>query len=358
MFYYPSILPQMSAQLPAPGSYGIEVYGLDSANDNIVHIHQFYVEFGVSQVKTLPIKFSYISKDSDVRFFTGFKTTVLFKFMFDYLFEKAKGMTYWRGFKQTQKDKSHRCGLRKLSFEQEFFLVMLRLRLGLKYQDLAFRFQISKSSVSSIFTTWIKLMAAELKYLISWPSKQENINSLPESFKKNYPKTRVIIDCTEIFIQTPSSLDVQSMCWSEYKHHTTIKFLLGISPRGLITFVSKAYGGRASDKFIVEDSNFLDNLEPYDQVLADRGFKILELLMRVQASLAIPPSVRTSQQMSPEATKSTSKIANVRIYVEQAINRIKWYNILGCEMDMHTVFLCDEIILTCSALCNLLSPLA
>ena len=43
---------------------------------------------------------------------------------------------------------------------------MMRLRLGLLVHDLASRFQISDSLVSSIFITWIKLMRLELSHLI------------------------------------------------------------------------------------------------------------------------------------------------------------------------------------------------
>lgn len=60
----------------------------------------------------------------------------------------------------------------------------------------------------------------------------------------------VIIDCFEIFIEKPFSLETASRTWSNYKHHHTIKFLIGISPQGVIMFISNAYGGRASDKFL------------------------------------------------------------------------------------------------------------
>jgi hypothetical protein len=51
---------------------------------------------------------------------------------------------------------------RKLKLELELLLIMMRLRLGLLVHDLACRFQISDSLVSSIFITWIKLMRLEL----------------------------------------------------------------------------------------------------------------------------------------------------------------------------------------------------
>ena len=67
------------------------------------------------------------------------------------------------------------------------------------------------------------------------------INRIMSSvFKMKYPSVRVIIDCTEVFIQRSTSLINQSLTFSNYKHRTTIKFLLGITPSGVISFVSEA----------------------------------------------------------------------------------------------------------------------
>ena len=60
--------------------------------------------------------------------------------------------------------------------------------------------------------------------------------------------------------------------WSNYKHRNTAKILLGIVPQGAIAFVSKAWGGRVSDKHLTDHSGFLNKLLPGDVVLANRGF--------------------------------------------------------------------------------------
>ena len=66
---------------------------------------------------------------------------------------------------------------------------------------------------------------------------------MPEDFKANYPTTRVIIDCTEVRCEMPSSPLLNSELFSSYKHHTTLKALVGISPnlKGFFTFIGQLY---------------------------------------------------------------------------------------------------------------------
>ena len=89
---------------------------------------------------------------------------------------------------------------RKLTLEQEFMLVLIRLRLGLLVEDLAFRFCVSAGKVSQIVITWVILLSKELKSLIIWPSRARIRSTLPDCFKLLYPNMRTIIDCSEIFL--------------------------------------------------------------------------------------------------------------------------------------------------------------
>ena len=180
---------------------------------------------------------------------------------------------------------------------------------------------------------------------------------MPESFRQKYPLTRVIIDCTDIFIEKPSCFRAQSDTYSSYKSHNTAKGLVDISPNGAVTFVSELYGEHCSDKTIVEDCGILELLEEGDSVMADRGFEIQVLLAKKKVYLNIPPFMRCKDQLSPEEEDETREIASVRIHVERAIERIKNCNILKQIVPNPMAEDLNKIWKVCCLLSNLKGPL-
>ena len=153
---------------------------------------------------------------------------------------------------------------KKLTIFQQILLVIMKLRLNCDELDLAYRFGVSQSTVSRVFNRWIYIMAQRLCRLIHWPSKDEVKMSMPQTFKKFYGRCICILDCKEIFIERPTDLVARSQTWSNYKHHNTIKVLIAITPPGTISFLSKAWGGRASDKYNTEQCGIFENLLPGD----------------------------------------------------------------------------------------------
>ena len=173
----------------------------------------------------------------------------------------------------------------------------------------------------------------ELKKMFPWPSKELIAKNTPATFKK-YPNTKIIIDCTEFYVQRPFSLQGQALMFSHYKHHNTFKLLLGISPGGVITFILELWGGRVSDKAITEKSELLDLLEPSDNVIADRGFNLSELLHANCVTLNIPPFLGQRQQLSSLEVIGTRRIASIRIHVERAIGSMRNHRLLQCVIPL------------------------
>jgi hypothetical protein len=52
-----------------------------------------------------------------------------------------------------------------------------------------------------------------------------------------------------------SNVSAQSSRFSSYKHKNTLKTMIGVSQRSLVTFVSDSYAGIASDRQIMERSD-------------------------------------------------------------------------------------------------------
>lgn len=87
----------------------------------------------------------------------------------------------------------------------------------------------------------------------------------------------------------PSSLQLNGELFSNYKNHTTLKGLVGISLGGAITFVSQLYTRSISDREIVRGSGLLDlPFQDKDSVMVDKGFTISDLLP-LDVSLNLPP---------------------------------------------------------------------
>ncbi|KAL9975925.1 hypothetical protein ACROYT_G013144 [Oculina patagonica] len=301
--------------------------------------------------------------DSSVTFYTGLPSVACITTLFNHLETQAGKLKYWDGEKDgapknyQRQEKTNKPGRKRiLTPFEEFVLTLVRIRLGLMRTHLSDIFGVSESTITKVFITWITFLCHELKSLIIWPSKQQIKNNLPAEFKK-FPNTRVVIDCTEVFIEKPTLPSAQKTTWSEYKEHNTIKTLVGITPTGTFSFVSNFWTGSTSDRRITQESGFLDKLEEGDEVMADKGFNISDLIIRRKATLNIPPLAQGGKQLSRNKVTTTRRIASVRIHVERAIERLKNFKILQGIMPLTLMPQADSILLVCASLCNLLPPL-
>ena len=194
----------------------------------------------------------FAGSDADIKFYTGFPNYSTLTSFYEFLQPAVTQLNYWgsnyiedRPFGIEKRGPS-----RKLKPIDELFLVLCRMRCNVLEKDLGNRFGLDCSTISRILTTWINFLYYTLKQLPIWASLKVVNETMPECFKAHYPCTRVIIDCTELFIQMPSSFRAQSQTYSTYKSHNTAKGLIGIAPSGFVTFISNLYGGHLSDKKI------------------------------------------------------------------------------------------------------------
>ncbi|XP_078585178.1 uncharacterized protein LOC144867211 [Branchiostoma floridae x Branchiostoma japonicum] len=296
-----------------------------------------------------------------ISFYTGFNNYQTLVSVFTSLEPSANNMIRWT---QMQRHSCNMNNVRMSSFNDsslplidQFFMFLCRVRQGLAENDLAVRFGVSQSSVSRLLITWANYLYFMLGSLAIWPSRSVVDKNMPECFRKTYPKTRVILDCTELKVQTPSSKVLNSETYSQYKSHTTFKGLIGITPCGVLSFVSTLYTGCISDKEITARSGIVDLIEPNDSVMADKGFLIQDLLDNKQAMLVIPPFLGKKGKFSATEVSQTHEIARLRIHVERAIRRVKEYHIFDGVVPLSLAPSINQIWTTCSILTNFRGPL-
>lgn len=302
----------------------------------------------------------YKDSDKDIDFYTGFTTYQMLTTCYSLIEHKAKSLTYERLSIECHSDEqsTRRFGRpRTLTPFQEFVLVLIRLRLGLFARDLAHRFKISETTVSKITKTWIKFLRFEFGPLITLPERKVIKYYSPLAFKELYPDVVIVVDCTEVEMERPSALNNQSACYSSYKSRPTMKALLGITPSGVLAFISDFFPGSASDKEITERSKFLDILKSGDAVMADKGFNVQDELASVGVTLVMPHFLKGKTQFSSEECNNNKSIASLRIHVERLMERIKNWHILDRRIPITMAPYASDMLFVIGALSNFLPPL-
>ena len=219
-----------------------------------------------------------------------------------------------------------------LPIEDQIILTLVRLRQNSDFMHLACIIGISSTTVAKYFHKWLNVLYFKLKPFVRMQDRKDIHHTIPSKFKSQFPRFTCIIDCFEVFIQKPSPLKQKAQTYSNYKGHNTLKVLISCSPLGIINYIFKGYGGRASDKFIILNEQFHTRQfhKPGDQILADRGFTCKEDFAVESRSELIIPAFTKGKQLSNKDVEETRRIASTRIHIERVIGALKYrYKIIG-----------------------------
>lgn len=297
--------------------------------------------------------------DERTRFYTGLSTWGRFMIIFK-LCEPAVAQISKSSTAQS-----------KLSFQEQLLLTLMRLRLYLNVEDLAIRFQISQPTATRYISKWIDVMYVRLAMnFMVWPRRDELLLTMPMLFRKHFRRCVVIIDCFEVSCQPFTNFLDRCSTYSNCKSLATVKFLIGITPQGTISYISQGYRGRSSDVYKTDDSKHIavvasdekviKNPLSGDVVLADRGFLISESVALMMAELITPAFKETRSQLTQLEIENSRRVSNVRIHVERVIGQLKrTYTILEKTLsikelrsDEDGLAFLDKIVFVCCCLLN------
>ena len=130
--------------------------------------------------------------------------------------------------------------------------------------------------------------------------------------------------------------------------------MLCVTPPGTISFISKSYGGAASDCFITETCGIVNKLQFSDNLMAEKRFNISDLLISKGSRLIIPPFLRDKNIRTGFPRKIVKQLLMLEklAYMWKGLARVKDFRIfngafpitLKDQLDIFTI---------CCALTNL-----
>ena len=217
---------------------------------------------------------------------------------------------------------------------------------------LADLFDIAPGTASRIFITWILFLKKELSILLSFPTVAELKDVYIPASLASVKNLRGIVDCTEFYIEKPCRNSSQRSTFSAYKSRNTFKLFISISPMPHINFVSNLYSGSISDKQITKECGFIEQLNPGDVIMADKGFNVQDLLALKNVRLLAPPMMGKGK-VSSKATTMTRRIAKSRVHVERMIRKLKCFQLIRGVIPLTLKPYASSIIHVCACLVNL-----
>ena len=125
-----------------------------------------------NKLRRKSISLEEIKISKNFTFWTGFPNYETFLALFNFVKPRLSSIKIWRGSSRFRENilEDRKKHLRILSYEEEFFMTILRLKTGMMVQMLAHCFGVSPCTVSNIFTSYIVLLAQDLTKLCQLPS--------------------------------------------------------------------------------------------------------------------------------------------------------------------------------------------
>ena len=138
------------------------------SNLNSAVIRVSEIQFGANMI---------LSDDEKTCFYTGLPTYQVFETLFSLL----------------QPSIATRIFVNEGKNKDQFFATLVKLRQNVLVTDLAYRLNVTESTVSKFFHKWLNVMYITLKQLVIWPDKETLQYNLPCVFQGRFRQVRCIL---------------------------------------------------------------------------------------------------------------------------------------------------------------------
>lgn len=219
----------------------------------------------------------------------------------------------------------------QLTVKQQMLLTFCKLKHNMNFTVLAVLFDISQQIATDIFYRTLQAFSCVLKPLVYWQSRSVVNQTMPEIFS-GFTDTRLVLNYIEICIEKPTCGKCQQATLPANKKNHMVKMLIGLSPAGRITFISRCYGSRVTDKYVYRAESINDYLCEGDALMVDVGFLAGDELIIKRLRMYRPsykaPSKDAAQPLTKEQMELNAKIATARVNIDRTILSIRKFSIL------------------------------
>lgn len=245
----------------------------------------------------------------------------------------------------------------RLSLKERIVMVFVKFKQGLSFSILCVLFNdLTAETCRSTYISLIPQLSYIFKCLIYWPSKQEISTNIFHCFDQLNTDVHVVLYCTEVSLQKLKCLTCRIECCYPYKSNYALKFLVGISPAGLIAYISKPYGAMFSDKAIFEQNNLIKLMQKPNAYMEDKGFSIDNIYKKNDITMIKPHFYKNQKQFSVEDAVLENKMAKAKVHIKKINQHIKTFKIFNHIFPDAHLHLASDIMTIICGLYNICPP--
>lgn len=225
----------------------------------------------------------------------------------------------------------------KLSPRSRLLLMLIRLKRGLPFKDLALLFNVSVSQVTTVVYT----MMWAVHLALSAQSKAVFVSAVEQNegqvLLSSFPNLRAVIEGVEF--QIPKTSD-------------TVKCAIAASLSGDILYVSSCFEKSVSYSEVIKISGILDWLKIGDAVIVSNKFDIAsDLHERGITQIDVPAKGDRSNCTTQEEILAKATLSS-RMYSEYAAKTINYWRLLRFAIPMRLCYMLTDVVFISAFLTN------
>ncbi|VVC45800.1 Zinc finger, C2CH-type,Harbinger transposase-derived nuclease domain,Transposase, Helix-turn-helix [Cinara cedri] len=240
--------------------------------------------------------------------------------------------------------------------ENSLLLFLMKFKIGFNYSALGVLFKINHQTAANIFCQYLTLLVDKTKHIITWPSTDTVLATLPKCFKKNYTNCRCIVNIFELEMEEPISIEQRVYTYLSCKNYYASKVLIAVTPSEMVCYLSECFGGTASDSLIINKSGLFNLLAPGDFVIANKDLLGIESEYGNIKSFSVSDSNLHNGRLLINEVLEANSVESVKRHIKGIFAKLKAYNIL-LKIPTDLIPFINDIVRICCVLYNLEIPI-